>query len=438
MKSLTTLFILFALIKMPALSAGLLENLQILNKHNDGEVVASEEIGVNYIGGTGMTRTDVVDINPVHVALPTFKAGCGGIDYTMGSIHIASGKEMKKALKAIISDSVGYAFQLGLETMSPSVAETVTKIQGFANQLNSININSCEMAQSLVNSAWPSQRNANQFICQQASNNQFNDLVETRHKCHSDEKHASKVMRKASQKTDLLTGEYNIAKKVFEKLNLSPEEKNFFLNLTGTVVAINGKVTTYPPKEIKTLDLLLHGGILRDAYHFEGEYAISQKPLTISKGNSWKEKKSRAMRSLLKKISHPTQGDGVLSPEEETLMNGSKLPIGTLLVLKTRGGSASNLISLDDYAEIEAFASLKDAIFDVLYEVRSLAVILLDAQVSDEKLKEYIAGIDQVKGTLNFENNKILKKIAQVQELEKWLREVERNQRVMASEEKKS
>lgn len=433
-----TLLSLFTLLFLPqCLTAGLLENLQILSKHNDGEVVASEELGVNYIGGTGMARGDVVDLNPVHVALPSFKAGCGGIDYAMGSFHIASGKEMKKALKAIISDGIGYAFQLGLETLSPSVAETVSKIQGFANQLNSININSCEMAQSLVNSAWPSQKNADQFICQQASNNAFKDLIEVRHKCHTDSAEAQKIISKATKKSDLLAGDYNIAKKVFDKLNLTSEEKNFFLNITGTVASLNGNVTTYPPREVKTLDILLHGGTLRDAYHFEGEYGVVQKPLTIPAGSSWKEKKSRAMRSLLKKISRPTQGDGALDPDEEALMNGSKLPIGTLLVLKTRGGSASNLVSLDDYAEIEAFASLKDAIFDVLYEVRSLAVILLDAQVSDEKLKDYIQGIDRVKGSLNFENNKIMKKIAQIQELEKWLREVERNQRVMASEEKK-
>lgn len=420
-----------------ALTAGLLENLQILNKHNDGEIVASEELGVNYIGGTGMVRADVVDLNPVHVSLPSFKAGCGGIDYALGSFNIASGKEMKKALKAIISDGVGYAFQLGLETMSPSVAETASKIQGFANQLNSININSCEMAQNLVNSAWPSQRNADQFICQQASNNAFKDHIEVRHKCHSDASEAQKIISKATQKSDLLAGDYNIAKKVFDKLNLTPEEKNFFLNITGTVASFKGKIITYPPREVKTLDILLHGGTLKDAYHFEGEFGVAQKPLTISAGNSWKEKKSRAMRSLLEKISRPTQGDGSLSPDEEALMNGSKLPIGTLLVLKTRGGSASNLISLNDYAEIEAFTSLKDAIFDVLHEVRSLAVILLDAQVSAEKLKDYIQGIDQVKASLNFENNKIMKKITQIQELEKWLREVEKNQRIMASEEKK-
>ena len=402
------------------------------------EVVASDELGVNFLGGTGMARADVIDVNPVHVALPNFKAGCGGIDYNMGSINIASGKEMKKALKAIISDGAGYAFQLGLETLSPSVAETVGKIQGYANQLNSININSCEIAQSLVNSAWPSQTNAEQFICQQSSNNMFSGLVEARHKCHSDEKQASKIIKKATNKTDLLAGDYNIAKKVFEKLNLTEEEKNFFLNITGTVVAEKGKVTTYPPQEIKTLDLLLKGGSLPRAYHFSGEYDIEQKTLTIPIAESWKEKKARAMRSLLKKIKKPRDGDGKLTQAEEALMNGSKLPIGTLLVLKTRGGSSSNLISIDEYAEVEAFSALKDSIFDVLHEVRNLAMILLDAQVDDDKLKKYINGIDKVKGNLNMQNTQILKKISQIQELEKWLREVERNQRIRSTQESKS
>jgi hypothetical protein len=84
---------------------------------------------------------------------------------------------------------------------------------------------------------------------------------------------------------------------------------------------------------------------------------------------------------------------------------------------------------LHDYAEIEAFMSLKESIFDVLYEVRNLAIILLDAQVNDKDLKDFVNAIDTAKGNLNFEYTKITKKVTEIQKLEKWLREVEKHQR---------
>lgn len=418
------------------LTADILEKLQILSKHNESEVVIGNELGVNFVGGAGMARADVIDINPVHVALPTIKAGCGGIDYTMGSINIASGEEMKNSLKAIIDNSIGYAFQLVLETVAPSVAETVVKIQGFANELNSININSCEIAQSLVNAAVPSIQAGDRFICEHSSGKLFKDHIDTRHNCHSNTNGTLyKSLKNQSQNTDLLAGDYNIAKKVFDKLKIQGDDRAFFLNLTGTVVGSEGKVTTYPPKELKTVEILLKGGVLKEAYHFFGEFGIEKKDLTITTENGWVFKKEKAMTSLLKKIQMRNMGDGELTDEESALLNGSKLPIGTLLVMKTRKDAASNLISLRDYSEIEAFLSLKDSVFDVLNEVRALAVMLLDAQVSDGKLKEFIDGIDNAKQNLTIENTKILEKINQVHQLEKWLREVEKNQRLVSTEE---
>lgn len=73
--------------------------------------------------------------------------------------------------------------------------------------------------------------------------------------------------------------------------------------------------------------------------------------------------------------------------------------------------------------------SMKEAVFDVLYEVRNLAIILLDAQVNDKDIKAFVQAIDTAKGNLNFEYEKITKKITEVQNLEKWLRDVEKYQR---------
>jgi conjugative transfer pilus assembly protein TraH len=418
------------------LNAGLLDRLQIIDNHSKPDIVASDELGVNFLGGSGTMRANVKDVNPVHVSLPKFKAGCGGIDYNMGAFHIASGKEMKEALKAILKSSVGYAFQLGMETATPSIAQTVGKIQQFANELNAININSCEMAQTLVNAVAPHTEAVSNAVCQHSSSalgKEVQNFVEGRHKCHSNASFRTKNLDKVKKNSDLLVGDFNIADIVFKKLNLDAAEKRFFLNITGTIVHQDGKYKTYPPKEIKTCDNFLYGGTVKDAYNFSGRNGldIMQDDWTVTATEAWVPRKETAMRSLMDKLILPRaeQEQMELTEDEKKVLDGSKLPIGTLLVLKTRGEASSNIISLHDYAEIEAYMSLKDAIFDVLYEVRNLAIILLDAQVNDKDIKTFVEAIDTAKANLNFEYEKITKRVNEVQSLEKWLRDVEKYQR---------
>lgn len=428
MKYITMILLLFSM-----LDANLLDRFQIINKHNSPGVVISDELGVNFLGGSGMVRADVIDLNPVHVSLPKFKAGCGGIDYTMGAIHIASGEEMMATLKSIIKNGAGYSFQLALETVSPSVAEKVAKVQEFANVLNSTNINSCEMAQNLVNAAWPSSENADQFICQQSNSalgTYGESFIEGRHKCHSNtggEKEAA--LKNASENTDLLAGDFNLAKKIFNKMSLSSEEQDFFLNITGTVVSLQGHVTTYPPKAIKTCDVLLKGGDLSDAYKFDGEYGIKTETLAIATENSWREKRLLAIQSIYEKLKSGKKGDGFLTTVEKSLLNSSKLPLGTLLTLKTRSENYGAILDLLSYAEIEAYESIRESVFDVLREMRGLAVTLLGAQVSPEDLKSFIQAIDETRTNITFESSKLIGKVTEIQKLEKWLRDVELNQR---------
>ena len=60
----------------------------------------NSQLGVHFLGGGGTIRMPVYDINPIHTSLPNISAGCGGIDYTLGGINIASKDEMKNALKS--------------------------------------------------------------------------------------------------------------------------------------------------------------------------------------------------------------------------------------------------------------------------------------------------------------------------------------------------
>ncbi|MCB1073687.1 MAG: conjugal transfer protein TraH, partial [Chlamydiia bacterium] len=134
---------------------------------SEGDVFYDDVIGVNFLGGSGFVRTQVSDINPIHVSLPKLNVGCGGIDYTMGALNIVSKDEMKKALLNIAKNAGTHAFLLALETTSPLTAGVMSKVQHWSNQLNAININSCEIGSSLIEGIWPRSEEATQYICSQ-------------------------------------------------------------------------------------------------------------------------------------------------------------------------------------------------------------------------------------------------------------------------------
>lgn len=158
--------------------------------NNTSSEYENSSLGVNFLGAGGTVRTTVFDVNPVHIQLPSFSAGCGGIDYTLGGINVVSAKEMREALKSIASNGISYAFLLGIETVSPLVSSTMKQIQTWANQLNAININSCELATSLVQGVWPKGQRASSYICEHAGSSSpiFRDLIEAKHGCRDREK----------------------------------------------------------------------------------------------------------------------------------------------------------------------------------------------------------------------------------------------------------
>ena len=263
----------------------------------------NSQLGVHYIGGTGEVRSGVYDVNPIHVSLPSFSAGCGGIDYNFGGINIASKDEMKRALKSIASNSVGYAFLLGLETVSPSVASTMKQVQTWANQLNAVNINSCEIASSLVQGAWPKTQRASSYICEHSGSSSplFKDLIEAKHGCRDDSQKREEAYKNvAKNNKNILIENYNIAWKALENSNLDKETKELFMNMSGTIVVREGhEIKVYPPQFKKAMDILRTGGAIQNGYKInDDDIGVQLSPIIISSQHAWKSKIHKILTSL--------------------------------------------------------------------------------------------------------------------------------------------
>ena len=80
------------------------------------------------------------------VSLPSYRAGCGGIDAFAGAFSFIDSDQMIAFARAVAQNAAGFAFELALETISPVIAETMSKLRALAQWVNNQNVNSCETA----------------------------------------------------------------------------------------------------------------------------------------------------------------------------------------------------------------------------------------------------------------------------------------------------
>lgn len=410
------------------------DKYNVSSNSSSPELIHSE-LGVHYLGGGATTRTNVVDISPIHVGMPKFSAGCGGIDYTLGGINIASKEEMKNALKSIASNGVGYAFLLGIETVSPIVASTMKQIQTWANQLNAININSCEIASSLVQGAWPKTATASSYICEHAAttNPLFKDLIEAKHGCRDDpDKKKAAYQRVINQDKDVFVGNYNVAWKVLEKSSLDEEMKTLFLNITGTIVVKGEKeIKVFPPQHKKATNILRLGGSIEQGYHIaDNGIDIEIRPLTINPKSSWKSKIYKTLSSLQNKLLQERQGKGSeLSESERNLITTTRFPIGSLLSLMAQYNRRGGALAIDRYSDLIAYERVLDFAQEIVRDTLFRAESLRSAQINGYELNEYIDQINEVLQDLKTINSENLQHISSEHQIINYLMNVDRTLR---------
>lgn len=439
-----------AILSMPALifSSGLdnkiahyFNTYNIVSNSSSPEYINSQ-LGVHFLGGGGTVRMGVYDVNPIHTSLPNISAGCGGIDYTLGGINIASKDEMKKALKSIASNGVGYAFLLGIETVSPVIASTMKQIQTWANQFNAMNINSCELASGFVQGMWPKNQRASSYICEHASTSDslFKDLIEAKHGCRDDRSKQQKVIEKIHAKNkDILVGNYNVAWKALEHSSLDEETKNLFMNITGTIVVHEmpdnpseaKKVSVYPPLHQKAMDLIRFGGSLDKAYKIaDNKIDVEIGPIVVKAENAWKERIYRILRSLQDKIQLEQKNTNVsLSEEERSIINTTHFPIGSLLSLMSQYNGKASAISLDRYSDLIAYEKVIKFTEEIVRDAIAKAESLRSVQVSGYELDEYIQQVQGVLKALHNLNIENIQHISAEHQIIDYLIKIDRNLR---------
>ena len=104
-----------------------------------------------YSLGNIYTRFPQKTLNPASIQLPGYRAGCGGIDLFAGSFSFVNSSEIVAMMKAVANNAVGFAFKLAIDTLCPECGATMSDLSQRVQQMNNAALNSCQLAQGLVN-----------------------------------------------------------------------------------------------------------------------------------------------------------------------------------------------------------------------------------------------------------------------------------------------
>lgn len=191
--------------------------------------------------GSLFVRTQPRNTGVMQIQLPAVRAGCGGIDIFGGSFSFISREEMILLMEGIMQNAAAFAFELALESLSPAVAEQVAKLRDLLQEVNAMNINSCEAGQTLVGSLWPKMDGASQHICQTVGsmNGRFADAVARRHGCGVEGQQNSTLAEAEGPLADQVPININYAWRAVKKnafLASNPRIGELFMSMTGTII----------------------------------------------------------------------------------------------------------------------------------------------------------------------------------------------------------
>lgn len=200
--------------------------------------------GMNvYMGGELQVRTPVRTYQLYNFSMPSIKAGCGGIDAYLGSFSHINKEQFKAMLQQIGDATVGLLFKAALAAINPLIESKLAELQEIASKYNLSNMNSCQMAQSLVNGMSGLTGMSSASTCVSMAKTLYNeDEAAARARCKADPV-AVNTDAKSSANPDakaLAERSMNILWEALSGSTLTVDEKETLLNIAGSLITKPG------------------------------------------------------------------------------------------------------------------------------------------------------------------------------------------------------
>ena len=368
-----------------------------------------------YEGGSLFLRSPSDDLQIASINLPSIRAGCGGIDMFDGAFSFINSQALVKFAKNVMSDAIPYAFQLAMATFAPQLKQIFTELQKWAQDINSMNMNSCQIAQDLVGGLWPKHTAAQASICRNLGSQTgiFKDWASARQGCGAGGQGQSSLNAEQKKGGKGITRNTNIVWHQLMKdqmLQKDPQLAEFFMTLSGTVIYDkNGTPHTHPSliKNRGILQELLSGkttsGTPPKIYTCTDPGSqskcldIAETPMNIDPKNALQYQVEQILISL--KASFVS--DNALNKEEQGFLNSTSIPVLKFIEVSLESGNQINLLQYSQIIAQDILAKYLDSIIqkvkqDMLYThftqaAKQIMNSLAQASIEVQNLKTTVA-----------------------------------------------
>ncbi|MCX8017099.1 MAG: conjugal transfer protein TraH, partial [Rhodocyclaceae bacterium] len=86
----------------------------------------------------------------VQFAPPKLSMGCGGIDIFFGAFSFINGQQFEQMIRSIIAAAPSFVLRMAISQMCQQCGEIIDKLQEFANAVNQLGRQTCELAGALL------------------------------------------------------------------------------------------------------------------------------------------------------------------------------------------------------------------------------------------------------------------------------------------------
>ncbi len=364
-----------------------------------------DQTGGHYTGGSLFVRSPARNIELMNLQMPNFRGGCGGIDLFTGGLSFINSKQLVETMKTIGSNAASYAFTLALQTVTPQIYNTINELNGLAQNINNMNINSCETAATLVGGVWPRTDASSKLLCSSMGTNMgdFTDWAQSRQACGAGGQRHDINSKKTGQYKDVLGDEFNIAWKAISKnpfLSSDAQLAEFFMSISGSIISVrvgSGKDATLRKHHLHSL---INDPSLINALIFGQESATIYKCDQTSEDGCLKPRHQNIsigetnslygrVHSLLSSMSEKLRTDTPTTHQEQALVNSTIIPILKILAVESAFKAGGSPVRVTEFSEAIAHDILLQYLDQVLEVISQSIVNLQNVQIDAGIIEEF-------------------------------------------------
>lgn len=353
---------------------------------NTTSPAAFESQAAGFFGGGSLyARGQVRQYQLVQLDLPSYRAGCGGIDLFTGSMSFLSEQKLVDLGKSVMSNGGAYAVDVMLASTVPELKQVRDYLQQLEQAANHASVNSCEMAQNLVGGLWPKTAASQQKICKDqgtlGKEGLFSDYVKARMECSGSgfDKALEKASKDESTKKQVVLNKNLVWSILQTKSFLSADRElaEMLMSLTGTLIINKEGKVTQVPSLADNADLIsaLIGG---DSGNHQAKIwrckdegsqsqclQVSLEDLTIPETSTL----TYRVRDIIRTINLKLSNDEKPGKREINFLSMVSLPVMKFLSVLLSTQYASAAVDIEEYAMLIAQDLMTNYLSGLLTEV---------------------------------------------------------------------